>query len=91
MQALEAQIQHRETKQASGLWVPPWKFPANWLTQHCWEDEVIQNPTQEISHANHQRSHNAKQSVDPFWDSCKDGIEDAPETNVIDFNQRRKT
>lgn len=91
MQALEAQIQHRETKQARGLWVPPWKFPANWLTQYCWEDEINLNLTQEISHANHQRSHNAKQSVDPFWDSCKDGIDDSPETNVIDFSQHRKT
>ncbi len=91
MQAVEAQIQHRETKQASGLWVPPWKFPANWLTQRCWEDEINLNLTQEISHANHQRSPSNQQSVDPFWDSCKDGIDDTPETNVIDFNQRRKT
>lgn len=89
--ALEEQIVFYNQIKSQGQWIPDWKYPANWLAQHCWEDEVNQNLTQEISHANHQRSHNAKQSVDPFWDSCKDGIDDTPETNVIDFNQRRKT
>jgi hypothetical protein len=40
MQALEQQIKARTAKEAHGEWVPPWKFPANWLSQKCWEDEV---------------------------------------------------
>lgn len=91
MNALQQQIDTMLLLQSHGQWTPKWKYPANWLAQHCWEDEINLNLTQEISHANHQRSHNSKRSVDPFWDSCKAGIEDAPETNVIDFSQRRKT
>ena len=91
MSTLQQQIDAMLLLQSHGQWTPKWKYPANWLAQHCWEDEINLNLTQEISHANHQRSHSNQQSVDPFWDSCKDGIDDTPETNVIDFNQRRKT
>ena len=91
MNALQQQIDAMHLLQSHGQWTPKWKYPANWLAQHCWEDEINPNLTQEISHANHQRSHSNQQSVDPFWDSCKDGIDDTPETNVIDFNQHRKT
>lgn len=89
--ALEEQIAFYNQIKSQGQWIPDWKYPANWLAQHCWEDEINFNLTQEISHANHQRSHSNQQSVDPFWDSCKNGIENTPETNVIDFSQRRKT
>ncbi|SUQ35602.1 Uncharacterised protein [Legionella maceachernii] len=39
--ALKAQIQNREEIEIAGEWVPKWKFPANWLAQKCWNDELL--------------------------------------------------
>ena len=88
--ALEEQIAFYNQIKSQGQWIPDWKYPANWLAQHCWEDEINPNSTQEITHANHQRSHKSQQSVDPFWDSCKGGLEEPAETNIIDLSNYRK-
>ena len=69
--ALQNQIHASNTLQSHGQWTPKWKFPANWLAQHCWEDEI--NTTKEIQNANHQKRDTATRPVDPFWDSCKAG------------------
>jgi hypothetical protein len=68
LQALDKQIQARVAKEAKGEWVPPWKYPANWLAQKCWEDEVKIELTKEIRHAK-RRSHTETTTSDPFWNS----------------------
>ncbi len=73
--ALEKQITAHNLQLTQCQWVPGWKFPANWLAQHCWEDEINTVITLESNHANHQKRNTATQSVDPFWDSCKAGSE----------------
>ncbi|MGF2339063.1 hypothetical protein ACHBX4_19360, partial [Acinetobacter baumannii] len=54
--ALTAQINHRDTMKLQGTWVPPWKYPANWLAQRCWEDELPTDALQEKHHAEHTKN-----------------------------------
>jgi hypothetical protein len=101
LSALDQQVEAHTHQVAHGQWVPDWKFPANWLAQHCWEDEIIIDTTKENINANHQKDNTAKRSIDPFWDSCKDGAEydlsnsnansDSSENNIINLCGYRKT
>jgi hypothetical protein len=101
LSALDKQAEAHTHQVAHGQWVPDWKFPANWLAQHCWEDEIIIDTTKENINANHQKDNTAKRSIDPFWDSCKDGAEyelsnsnassDSSENNIINLCGYRKT
>lgn len=75
LDALQQQISVTETLQSQGQWIPKWKFPANWLAQHCWEDEIDTQPTQEIPHATHSTRPTTYHAVDHFWESCKAGAE----------------
>lgn len=85
LKALEAQVAAVNEKKALGLWVPNWKHPANWLTQQCWEDEIVPVTPKEKTHASHRKNYSATE--DFFWESCKSGAEDdvTEENNVIDF------
>ncbi|MFO9571016.1 hypothetical protein SDB67_14180 [Legionella pneumophila serogroup 1] len=66
LQALTQQIKAHTEKEAHGEWVPAWKFPANWLSQKCWEDEVKIELTQEKR--NEKCGTNTKsRTIDPFW------------------------
>ena len=88
MQAIEAQIHHREAKQVNGLWVPPWKFPANWLAQQSWEDELKMDNIQENNHAKRRTSIGNNSAKDMFW--IPDASEDEqPKSNVLQFQQRK--
>lgn len=88
--SLEEQILFYNQAKSQGQWLPEWKYPANWLAQHCWEDEINPNTLQESNHAIHQKRSASSKSCDPFWDSCKGGIE--PDiTNVIELKSHRKT
>lgn len=79
---LTLQVQVAKQRQASGSWIPAWKYPANWLAQHCWEDEIPVEITEENHHAKYRTNTATEKSVDPFWDSCKAGAE---------FNYERAT
>ncbi|HAT9314939.1 TPA: hypothetical protein JBB95_03415 [Legionella pneumophila subsp. pneumophila] len=94
LDALQAQIQNRHEMELAGEWVPKWKFPANWLAQKCWNDELLPLRTQEQSNATHQTSARKKSAADILAESCKDAsfsfdFEDEPEqqpaSNVIQF------
>lgn len=88
--SLEEQILFYNQAKSQSQWLPEWKYPANWLAQHCWEDEINPNTLQESNHATHQKCSESSKSCDPFWDSCKGGIE--PDiTNVIELQSHRKT
>ena len=105
LSALDKQVEAHTHQVAYGQWVPDWKFPANWLAQHCWEDEIIIDTTKENINASNQKCNPAKRSIDPFWDSCKDGAEydlsdnkhldddsvNANGSNIVNFCGYRKT
>ncbi|MBL7479742.1 hypothetical protein [Legionella bononiensis] len=94
LDTLQAQIQNRQEMELAGEWVPKWKFPANWLTQQCWNDELLPLRIQEQTNASNQTSTRKKSAADILAESCKDAnfnfdFEDdsAPEpaSNVIQF------
>ena len=87
MQALQAQIQHHNAQQAHGKWVPPWKYPSNWLAQRCWEDEINMDKTLEKTHATHKKNTGNEPVKDLFWDDLELADEPQP-NNVIQFQRR---
>lgn len=86
-QALQKQINHVEAMQLRGTWVPPWKYPANWLTQRCWEDELSTDALQEIPHAEHTKNNRKRNTTtDMFCPPC-DEEEATARNNVIQLKQ----
>ena len=102
MISLNIQINHHQQQQSAGHWVPHWRYPANWLAQRGWEDDINTNKLQEKTNAAH-KARTTKQPVDFFWESCKGGIDYVPDSetivndgaqsarNVIRFSEYRKT
>ena len=89
--ALEKQMSAHSQQMAQGQWVPGWKFPSNWLAQHCWEDEINLTTDKESNHAGHQKRNTATRSDDPFWNSCKAGAKYvSAESNIFDIGSYRK-
>lgn len=87
IEALLLQIQHREEKEASGIWIPPWKYPANWLAQRCWEDDITTNKLQqENQHAKPRRSSGHEPAKDLFW-SDDESSDEAEKDNIIPFQR----
>ena len=86
MHALIAQINHREAMALQNKWMPPWKYPANWLAQRCWEDELSIDALQERPHAEHAKnSRNRGAAPDLF---CPPEDDDEPAgNNVIQFQR----
>lgn len=74
MQSLNAQIEHHQKRHASGLWVPHWKNPANWLAQACWNDELM-TEGMEAKNAKYTTNTKKQSAVELLWDACKDGAD----------------
>ncbi|HAT1795974.1 TPA: hypothetical protein ACSJUJ_000101 [Legionella pneumophila] len=94
LQALENQIKARNVKIAHGEWVPPWKYPSNWLVQKCWEDEVKIEVTQEKRNAK-RRPNTELTTVDPFWnpegeDTASTSEDEYEQSNVINLRCYRQ-
>jgi hypothetical protein len=90
LSALQQQIQFHQQQQSQGQWVAAWKFPANWLAQHCWEDEIQSDRSQETNNAVHETNYKKQPVRDSFWESCKSGIEeDGADDNIIEFSAYR--
>lgn len=94
MQALESQINHVALRQLRGGWVPPWKYPANWLANQCWNDEFTldktMDQTQEIKHASRQKNTRNESVKDMFWipdESVDEPTDEQPKNNVIPFKR----
>lgn len=83
--ALNEQTNHHEQLQAMGLWVPYWRYPANWLAQRGWEEEIDTYQLQEKTNAVH-KTRDTKQPVDFFWESCKGGADYIPDCETIADN-----
>lgn len=93
LQALDSQIKARHAKEAHGEWVPAWKFPANWLSQKCWEDEVKIELKQEKR--NEKRRANTGTAHDPFWNpetegSASTGEDEYQQANVVSLQRYRQ-
>lgn len=89
--ALQKQIQFYQKQQNQGQWVAAWKYPNNWLAQHSWEDEIQNDVSQEKNNAVHETSFKKQAVRDSFWESCKSGIEEQPDGNIIEFSAYRGT
>ncbi|HAT3858940.1 TPA: hypothetical protein ACF0W8_002909 [Legionella pneumophila] len=84
--ALTAQINHRETMKLQGTWVPPWKYPANWLAQRCWEDELPTDALQEKHHAEHTKNTRKRHTTEDLFCPPRDA-EDREHNNVIQLQR----
>lgn len=82
LKALEKQKQAYKQAKQHQQWVPNWKHPANWLRQHCWEDEiVIENPRGQ-AHGNYQRSGQQQSPSSLLWESCRHGFDTEEHDNT---------
>ena len=81
--ALNQQIHSSHLQQSQGEWIPKWKFPANWLMQHCWEDEIHIPQPKETKNETHPRPHREQSVIDNFWQSCKTGAKPISGNHVI--------
>ncbi len=96
LQALDQQIKARRAQEVAGVWLPPWKYPANWLAQKCWEDEVKIEVKQENRNEK-RRTHTQTPATDPFWnpeaaDTTNDGEDECKLSqpgNVINLQSYR--
>lgn len=84
MEALQNQINHFEAMKLSSIWIPPWKYPANWLAQRCWEDELVE-VKQEKKNEKHRDNHQ-ESTKDMFWNPAEENNE--PGGNNIVYFQR---
>jgi hypothetical protein len=88
MHALQQQLHHRNQLKAQGTWVPPWKYPANWLAKRSWEDELFMDALQENPHAKHEKNTRAnKTGGDLFCPPCDE--EEPRADNVISFQRHQ--
>ena len=87
IQALHVQIKNREAMQVMGTWVPPWKYPANWLSKQGWEDEETAITKQENHHATRRKTTGNEPTKDMFW--SPDDNDDQSNTNVIPFQRHQ--
>ncbi|HAU3758462.1 TPA: hypothetical protein RGN03_002237 [Legionella pneumophila] len=86
MLALQQQLQHRSQLKAQGTWVPPWKYPANWLAKRSWEDELFMDALQENTHAKHEKNTRPNNTrADLFCPPCDE--EEPRADNVISFQR----
>lgn len=87
MRALEAQIIHTDLMKAQGMWMPNWKYPANWLAQRGWEDELSTDVLQEKHHAKPTKNPKKHRGNDPFAPPID--TEERETSNVIQLQQYR--
>jgi|GEM_PF-802845 len=93
--ALQAQIKNHHELITAGHWVPKWKYPANWLLQQCWLEEIEPVDTKERQNAKSRSNHQRKTSANILSESCRDASFDFEEEstradNVVQFGRNRK-
>ena len=93
MQGLQAQITHNALMKSSGQWVPAWKYPAKWLAERCWEDEVSMELLEEQRHAKCTKDPKKRSTRDPFCPPVETDEEDAGSGtgNIIQLQQYRES
>lgn len=96
LEALDQQIRARRATEVAGEWVPPWKYPVNWLAQKSWEDEVRIELTEESRDAKRRTTTKKSARADMFWNPEGEGETSASEAgyeqdNVIDLQCYRQS
>ncbi len=91
MLGLQAQVDNRKALKAAKNWIPPWKYPANWLEQHCWEDSLTPVEVKEKNNATNRKS--SKKHINDEHFCMPEGFEfETDDTqlpdNVIAFQSR---
>jgi hypothetical protein len=87
VRSLSAQIACSQKQKTLGEWVAPWKYPANWLAQRAWEDEINEEELKEKQHASGQKHSKRAAIKDAFYDACKEGDEsEQNQSNVVKLN-----
>lgn len=92
--ALQAQIKNYHELITAGHWVPKWKYPANWLSQQCWLEEIETVDKKEHQNAKSRSNRKRKTSADILSESCREASFDFEEEfprseNVIQFGRKR--
>lgn len=91
VRSLSGQIAFSQKQKSLGEWVPPWKYPANWLAQRAWEDEINEEELKEKQHASGKKHFNRAATKDAFYDACKEGDEpEQKQNNVVKLNCMRR-
>jgi hypothetical protein len=84
LQALQEQIASNRKLKVQGKWVASWKYPANWLAQQCWNDELTRDDeVQENANAHDKPDYSKQITGDKLWESCKSGLEWEEKDNAI--------
>ncbi|MDW9178615.1 Vir protein [Legionella pneumophila] len=63
---LRKQIQLSVQKSTEGVWMPAWKYPANWLAQRCWESTSTNLEIKEYEHAIHETNRKQPSATNTF-------------------------
>lgn len=85
--SLDEQVSFFVKQKQQGKWMPNWKYPANWLEQSCWLDEVTSETIGgDESNAASSKNYEEKSDTDLFWESCKP--KEKVEDNVIAFKRK---
>lgn len=87
IRSLVEQIKHHDVMQLHGQWLPPWKYPANWLEKRCWEDELTTDKLKESKHAQYRKNHRVEASKDMFWIPDEPRQNESTKDNVIEFKR----
>ncbi|TAL58887.1 MAG: hypothetical protein EPN84_12200 [Legionella sp.] len=73
MNVLKSQITSYDDLQKEGLWVPNWKYPANWLAQESWESIPVTQINKETSNEKNRGNNSKKSTFNSFWEACGRG------------------
>ena len=87
IQALHHQITHAEAMKVRGDWIPPWKYPANWLLQRSWEDELSTDVLQETKHAEPTKNTRKRNTTTDMFCPPVESEDEQPGSNVIQFQR----
>lgn len=86
---LQKQIEFYQQQQTAGIWMPAWKYPANWLTQKCWKNRPAMHESQQENHRETHQQHSGIQSTAIAIQSERS--DDATGFTDAEFNQLWKT
>ncbi|EHL32610.1 hypothetical protein [Legionella drancourtii] len=65
--SLTEHIQFDQQKRSEGIWMPAWKYPANWLAQRCWETTPTIIEAKEYEYAIHETNRPHQSSTHSIW------------------------
>lgn len=73
VESLKKQIRHHQNLINQGIWMPDWKYPANWLAQESWKQVITTQTAKELKNEASKPNNPRKNNFDVFWNSCSQG------------------